>query len=81
MIEGFFLDGVDTKTAGTTIGGQYHGLPQPATNKTQTALAIMQLAKTWTEITLDAILVYRVPVVDRFGRGRVDGKISHNDPK
>ena len=42
VVQGFFLDRVDTETTRTTVSGEHHLLPGAGANKTQATLTIAQ---------------------------------------
>jgi hypothetical protein len=77
MIQGFLFNGIDAKTAGAAIGCQHHGLAHTAAHKAQTTLAIMELAKTWTQIALDAVIVKFMPVSHGPGGACIDRGVGH----
>ncbi len=62
MIEWFFLNGINTKTTGTTIAGKHYLAILAGPDKTQTLLPFMQFAGARTHITLDTPVIEGVPV-------------------
>ena len=67
MVEGFFLDRVDTKAARATIGGENDRVVLPHADETQAALALAQAAEAGAQIALDALVVEDVPETGRDG--------------
>ena len=61
MIEGFFLDRVDAKAAGTAIGRQNKFIPGAGADKTKPPLPFMKTAKSGTQVTLQPAVVEQVP--------------------
>ena len=53
MVERLFLDWIDAKTRRATISSEHHFPVQILTDKTSTALLIMQLTVARTEIALN----------------------------
>ena len=62
MIERFFLYGVDAKTAGASVGRQDDLIVPAGADKTKTALAFVEPAKTRAQIVLQPSVVECVPV-------------------
>ena len=62
MIERLFLDRIDTKTAGTTVGRQHDLVVSADTDETQSTLPIPEFAKSGTQVALQAVTVDWVPI-------------------
>ena len=70
MVERLFLDRVDAKTGGATIGAQHHFAAEILAHEAEAALTFAQLAVTRTEVALDACVVFipqRVPPLRGMG--------------
>ena len=63
MIEWLFFDRVDTKSTGAAVTEHADAIVLPATHETASALAVSQFAKTWAQVTLQAIVVQAMPVL------------------
>ena len=68
MVQGLLLDRINTKTAGTPVGGQNDLITSTGPHKTQAALAIVKFAITRAKIALHPAIVEGVPVAP--GKGR-----------
>ena len=62
MVERLLFDGINTKSAGAAVGGQYDFIVESAPNETETSLPLTQTAEPRTEITLQAAIVQGSPV-------------------
>src|SRR5207247_8943542 len=62
LVERLLLDRIDAESRRAAVGRQHHGLALALTDEAGAALAIVQSAVAWTEVTLDAAIVQRVPV-------------------
>jgi hypothetical protein len=62
MMEGFFLDGIDTKAAGTSIGRQNDLIVLPGSDKTHSALAFLKPAESGAQVTLDPTVFKLMPI-------------------
>ena len=65
MVKGLFLDGINTETRRTTVGGKNHLVILSHAYKTRATLTFLQLAVAWAQIALYAAIVYNVPVAAR----------------
>ncbi len=62
MIQWLFLNGVDTETAGTAVGGKHDGVILAFAHVTQALLAFPQFTGAGADIALNAAVVKLVPV-------------------
>jgi hypothetical protein len=67
MIQGFFLDRINTETTGTPITGQDNLVIFIGSNKAQTSLAFLEFAVSRTEVTLHTSIIQRMPVLGWYG--------------
>lgn len=68
MVQRFFLDRVNAKTAGAPVGRKHDLAALPGPHKTQSPLPLVQLAEPRTEIALDPPILKPVPVARRNDR-------------
>ena len=62
MIKRFFLDGIDAKTAGSTIGSQDDFVIPTGSDETEPVLAFSEPAEARAEVTLQATIIELMPV-------------------
>jgi hypothetical protein len=75
MVQGFLLDRINSKTAGTAITGHDNLIMQILPDEAQAALVFVQLAKSRAKITLNTPIFQFVPIA---GFHRVMGnKLCH----
>jgi len=63
MVEWFFFNGVNTKTAGTSIGGQHNLVIFPGAHETQPPLAFLEMTESWADVALDAAILEFMPIL------------------
>jgi hypothetical protein len=62
VIKRLFLDGIDAKATGSTIGGQDNFVFPSGSDETEPVLAFSELAEARAEVTLQATVIELVPV-------------------
>ena len=65
MVEGFFLNRIDTESTGAAVGGKDDLVPLPTAHKTQPPLPIAQFTKTRADVALNTPILDRMPVPPR----------------
>jgi hypothetical protein len=61
MIERLLLYRIDAEAGGAAVGGEHHGVAFAHAHKAGAALALVQPAVAWAEVTLHAAVVEHVP--------------------
>ena len=62
MVEWFFFNRINTKTAGTAIGGQHNLIIFPGTHETQPPLTFLEMTESWADIALNAAILEFMPI-------------------
>jgi len=65
VVQRLLLDRIDTEAGGAAIGCEHHDVVGTGSYKAQAPLALVQLAKARTNVTLNASVVEPVPVACR----------------
>ena len=63
MVQGFLFDGIYTETTGTSIRSENDLIFMTRADETETPLALLQTAESWTNVALDAAIINDMPVL------------------
>jgi len=69
VVQGFLLDGIDAVAARAPVGGEHQFVAPAGAHEAQSALAIVELAKSGADLALDSTVGEWPPVPRRHDRG------------
>ena len=69
MIERFFLNGVNSQSAGVAVGHCNQLLARSLPDVASAAFAILHAAMSWTKVAFDPPVIVHMPISRRFHKG------------